>query len=532
MAKKLYAIVNGNDNFTGIVDDWSIAEPLVKGAKGVLYKSFSTLAAAQAFVDANEVKEEIIMGKKINVNTEDLNECQKVAVEAFVQFMGSNELCMSLSGYAGTGKTFTLGRISEAMKVARIPVAFIAPTNKAVVVMGKNDIEASTVHKFVYKYEVDNGRYVKTRRDGKEFNHGLIVMDESSMANDEILSDLEEYAQRAMCKILYVGDPGQLPPVGDNNKRKVFEEFAFKAQLTQVMRQKNGSRILDLATAIRNSNLTVPAVSDKDIAIVKSEMAFDNYVQKLREGKDATFVVFKNSTRVSTNLKVRAALGINGKPQNGEKFIAINNTESFANGEEFTELGTYVGEITVDGQKGYVYEAPSNQQSLFDDVPSDDGKKLIVVLPTFAGASFSMPKTTSGECGYIFEQCSGRYGDYCTIRRGYEVVMATYAYAITGHKSQGSQWDYVFVEEVSSREAVKWFYTVVTRAAKGLVLSKSIKYGARSWSQIEKAAYGEEVVAAPAVETTPVTPVIEETKQFASVPKKWTVKYFDNYEMF
>jgi len=527
---KYYAIVNGNNNFNGIVDDWSIAEPLVKGAKGVLYKSFSSFIAAQTFVDSNKViKEEKSMKKDIVINTEGLNEGQKAAVETFIQFMQSNELCMSLSGYAGTGKTFTLARVSTALSAARIPVQFVAPTNKAVVVMRKNGIDAKTVHKFLYEWKLVDGTWRRQRRDSSEFNYGVIVMDESSMANDEILRDIERYAQEAMCKVLYVGDPGQLPSVGKDNQRKIFKEFAFKAQLTEVMRQANGSRILDLATAVRNNNLAIPAVTSKDVAVVKSEVAFSNYIEKLREGKDATFIVGKNATRVATNLRARAALGFSGMPVSGEKFIAINNTERYANGEEFTKLGDYAGEIVLNGVKGYVYKTPqkNEQIELFEDSKANS---YIVVLPAFLDASFGMVNSVSGEMSWLFNEYQTRNGKtYYTVNG--EVIIATFAYAITGHKSQGSQWDYVFIEETFGLDAVKWFYTVVARAAKGLVLSKNIKYGALSWSQIEKLAYGEEI--APAVETTtPTIAPVEETKQFASVPKKWTVRYFDQYEMF
>lgn len=521
MTKKYYAIVGGNNGFNGVVDNWELAEPLVSGAKGVLHKSFSTFLTAQTWVDMNKKtdvkKEKITMKKEIVINTEGLNNGQKAAVEKFIGFMNSNELCMSLSGYAGTGKTFTLSRISEAMKNAGIPVAFIASTNKAVVVMAKNGIEASTVHKFVYEWRLEGGTWKQSRKTGKEFNHGLIVMDESSMANDQILEDLESYARKAMCKVLYVGDPGQLPPVGKNNCRKVFEEFSFKAELTQVMRQGEGSRILDLATAIRNGNMVVPSKSDKDVAIATTDKAFSNYIAKVREGKDATFVCWTNASRITLNLKARNALGIKGKPQSGEKFIAINNTERFANGEEFSELGAYVGSIEVDGVNGYVYEVPNDGLNI--------DKEYILVLPAFKDASFGLPKNVTGEMAHLFEGHRSRNGYFYTPSKDVKLVVATFAYAITGHKSQGSQWDFVFVDDCSRYEAQQWFYTVVTRAAKGLVITNSVKLRSADWNKIEVAAYGSEVsVQTPVVEEVPVV----EKK----IARRWVIKRFENYGTF
>lgn len=517
MTKKYYAIVGGNNKFNGVVDDWELAEPLIIGAKGVLHKSFRDFLAAQTWVNMNkkEVKEETKMKKEISVNVEGLNDSQKAAVETFVSFMESNELCMSLSGYAGTGKTFTLSRISEAMKAAGIPVAFIAPTNKAVVVMAKNGIDAQTVHKFVYEWRLEGGTWKQSRKDGREFHNGLIVMDESSMANDQILSDLESYARKAMCKILYVGDPGQLPPVGKNNQRKVFEEFSFKAELTQVMRQGEGSRILDLATAIRNGNMVVPSNSDKDVAVTTTDKAFQNYIEKVKGGMDTTFICWTNSSRISLNLRARNALGIKGKPQNGEKFIAINNTERYANGEEFSELGAYVGSVEVDGANGYVYEAPNAGLNV--------DKEYILIIPAFKDASFGLPKCVTGEMAHLFEGHSSRNGYFYTPSRGIQLVVATFAYAITGHKSQGSQWDYVFVDDCSKYEAQQWFYTVVTRASKGLVITNSVKLRSASWNEIEIAAYGSEIT--PAQVEAPVHEV-------KTVARRWAIKRFENYGTF
>ena len=432
------------------------------------------------------------MEKKINVNIEGLNDGQKLAVEKFIEFMDSSELCMSLSGYAGTGKTFTLGRISEAMKTAGVPVAFIAPTNKAVVVMAKNGIEASTVHKFVYEWRLEGGVWKQSRKDGKEFNHGLIVMDESSMANDQILEDLEYYARKTACKVLYVGDPGQLPPVGKNNQRKVFQEFSFKAELTQVMRQGAGSRILDLATAIRNGNMVVPSKSDKDVAITSIDVAFSNYIEKVKSGMDTTFVCWTNSSRISLNLKARNALGIKGRPQSGEKFIAINNTERFANGEEFSELGAYVGSIEVDGVNGYVYEVPNDGLNI--------DKEYILVLPAFKDASFGLPKNVTGEMAHLFEGHRSRNGYFYTPSR-----------------------DVKFVDDCSRYESQQWFYTVVTRAAKGLVITNGVKLRSASWNEIEVAAYGSEVSAPVVAEV----PVVETT-----IARRWAIKRFENYGTF
>jgi ATP-dependent exoDNAse (exonuclease V) alpha subunit len=99
-------------------------------------------------------------------------------------------------------------------------------------------------------------------------------------------------------------------------------------------------------------------------------------------------------------------------------------------------------------------------------------------------------KTIGGENAWLYEQKNGRYGSYCVTRE--MVVFATYAYAITGHKSQGSQWDSVYVDESwGSTDKERWLYTVVTRAVKKLVITSNVRGIRKSWTELEKVAYGE-----------------------------------------
>lgn len=496
---KFYGIANGNNGFCGVVDDWSIAEPLINGAKGVLHKSFSDFLAAQAFVDSNKAKEGIKISRKrfvmdwsglkavrvnhlgeLVVDTLGLNPGQMAAAENFVEFVNSGELAMSLAGYAGVGKTFLLTRINEALQNAGKPVLFVAPTNKAVLVMEKRGIEdCTTVHKLCYEYHLENGVYTCTKRIKPLIQNGIIVMDESSMADDVILNDLEEYARNFECKILFVGDPFQLPPVR-KSKRNIFKELTMSCELTQVMRQAEGSAILDLATAIRSDKkVLLPNSSNGDVQCVSGKEAFEAYVADVKNGVDATFICATNARRVQTNHAVRRALGLDTNPVKGEKLIALSNTAVACNGEEFKLSDKYElrGGIIVNGYEGFLYQ--------FDN----DGKiAFMIVLPSYDQASVGSVKTVGGENAWLYEQRNGKFGSYCFTRE--MVVFATYAYAITGHKSQGSQWDSVYVDESwGSMDKERWLYTVVTRAVKKLVITSNVRGIRKSWDELEKIAY-------------------------------------------
>ena len=101
-----------------------------------------------------------------------------------------------------------------------------------------------------------------------------------------------------------------------------------------------------------------------------------------------------------------------------------------------------------------------------------------------------------------------------------DVVIATYGYAITAHKSQGSQWDTVYIgevqkafKEITEEKCARWIYTAVTRAAKKVVLSSDLKLQKKVWKVIDDEA-AKYVVDAP-VGKEPV----EEKPSSAMMPK-------------
>jgi len=492
-----YAVAKGKK--IGVFTTWAECKAQVDGFSGAKFKKFTDEGDALAFVsfyreETNIMKKKFVMDwsglKAVRTNrfgelvidTMGLNPGQMTAAQRFIEFVNSGELAMSLAGYAGVGKTFLLTRINEALQNAGKPVLFVAPTNKAVLVMEKRGIEeCTTVHKLCYEYHYMGGIYVCDKRIKPIIQNGIIVMDESSMADDTILSDLEEYARKFECKILFVGDPFQLPPV-KKSKRNIFKELNMSCELTQVMRQAKGSSILDLATAIRSDKkVLLPSETKGDISCVSGKEAFEAYVQDVKAGADATFICATNARRVQTNHAVRRALGLGVEPVEGEKLIALNNTAVACNGEEFKLGNKYKlrGGIVVNGYEGFLYQ--------FDN----DGKiAFMVVLPSYDQASVGSVKTIGGENAWLYEQKNGRYGAYCMTRE--MVVFATYAYAITGHKSQGSQWDSVYVDESwGSTDKERWLYTVVTRAVKKLVITSNVRGIRKSWTELEKVAYGE-----------------------------------------
>lgn len=212
-----------------------------------------------------------------------LNEGQQKSYNDVLDFLTEKrpeKLIWVLKGYAGTGKTFLLTKIvgelrrRHEMGVADFRVAMSAPTHKAVRVMKKfssfapNSVHFATIHSLLgLKAEIDDrGRekFVESKDPGEirieQFN--VVFLDEVSMLADEIFVSLLKHVRRGL-KVIFVGDPVQIPPVNHLDAIPLKEGSVEKYQLgiselTQIMRQAGENPILALATMIRMGYKSVP----------------------------------------------------------------------------------------------------------------------------------------------------------------------------------------------------------------------------------------------------------------------------------
>ena len=345
----------------------------------------------------------------------------------------SSDQVFYLAGYAGTGKT-TLAKHIAADVDGK--VLFGAFTGKAAMVLQNKGCEgASTIHSMIYNArEMAPGVYkFVINKDGPMKDAELVMIDECSMVGEALGVDLLSFKT----KVLVIGDPAQLPPV---KSAGFFTERAPDFLLTEVHRQARDNPIIAMSMKIRNGEKL--EIGDYGQCTVISRADVD---QKLVMDADQILVGL-NRTRHTYNDRMRQLLQLNNPlPEAGEKLVCLKNAHSKG---------------LLNGSIWSVYKSSVSKQHDVEGVklilsPEDEGYGDKHVEAWTPGAFFRGAENTL---------------DY-EVRRVAEEF--TFGYALTVHKSQGSQWNNVmlFDESASFRDDwSRWLYTGVTRAAEKLTV--------------------------------------------------------------
>ena len=270
------------------------------------------------------------------------------ALNEMDRFMKSNETSMTLSGYAGTGKTSLMEMIAKKGQKQNRPVMFCATTNKAAAVLNdrvsKAGFKASTLNKvFGINVEVDSSKAYNARnlvnvlKDVDIMPGTTIIIDEASMINEENYKILNDISKEHRLKIIYVGDEAQLAPVNEDKISKVFRNGEGKViRLTQVERTDDNA-ILKEATAIRNGEplSKVSSFNSKGEGVAyispKHQEAIneviDKYVKGLKQNPNYfRILAYTNKAVTAYNNQVRELLGYDSPiPHVGEPMTGYAN---------------------------------------------------------------------------------------------------------------------------------------------------------------------------------------------------------------
>lgn len=362
----------------------------------------------------------------------------KIAVDRYKH----REPYTCIAGYAGTGKSTLVNFIVDALDVPDDKVAFVAYTGKAAMVLQQKDCPgATTAHRLLYhSKEQPDGTYLHTPKTHPEENLKLIVVDEVSMLEQEQWNILMKWRIPVIC----LGDPAQLPPIHEDNG--VLEHpHVF---LDEVMRQAQDSEIIRLSMDIREGKYLNCNIG-KDVKIVPREKISD----KLLTSADMV-LCGKNVTRYDLNKRMRNAIWEDkyiDAPLNGDKCICLKN---YWNEGDLTNgtIGT-IDNIHTKNTKLYKPEMTAD----FDSDTNGWFPELKMDYKIFTEGQPTVNKDN--------------WKNYPKDSRPMEF---DYAYAITVHKSQGSEYDkvVVFNEYLGDRDYWRrWAYTAITRAKEKLIIA-------------------------------------------------------------
>lgn len=385
---------------------------------------------------------------------------------------GGGGVCV-ISGYAGTGKTTLLRVLAQ-----ENPHMFVlTPTGKAAVrVRQAAGCEAMTIHLWMYKPRKDEktGEYKFDQKQSDELRlppHGTLLIDEASMIPKAVWDHLYFYCQALGLNIVLIGDGFQLPPVEIDPSKKAFSIFAdnFKAHvrvtLTEVLRQALESPIIRISTLIRTEPDITGALTQLDIV---SEKRLDEALMEMYE-KQGVILCHKNATRHTTNARIRQLRKLpEDQLQAGEPLLVTRNNYrlNVFNGEVFTisDLHKTVGPVPVtDRYKNKSMYMTFREVSL-QDLPNQAG---ICLEEVFGKVGDIDPDAIFKASRFTFKKAFlDQYGDpeMAPIH-----MHANLGYALTCHKSQGSEWpeSVVMIESsvrVGTTEGRRWLYTALTRS--------------------------------------------------------------------
>lgn len=321
---------------------------------------------------------------------------------------------ITLGGFAGVGKTTMIRYLINFLK----DYGACAFTGRASMVLRQKKIPASTIHSLIYQ--------PSKRNDGTiEFilrpylNCNGIIVDESSMISEEIYNDLISFE----LPIIWVGDHGQLEPVG--TEFNLMKDPMYKLEKIH----RYAGEIAKFAQWLRMGRSA--ASFEGDGSQVKFTSVYE--ITPEQYTKTDQIICAYNKTRVKINDMVRNHLGYKNVVEIGEKVICLQNN---------SELGLY------NGLQGYVTDLQNINKRYFMDLENEYDEFYNIHYDRY---QFGQEKS-------VIEWYEGMPNPF------------DYAYCITGHKSQGGEWNDVTVIEQRCKNWShrRWAYTTASRAKESL----------------------------------------------------------------
>ena len=438
-------------------------------------------------------------------------EDQKNAMDVFMRFFNSEkQFCLYiLQGFAGTGKSSLVAAIVKSLQEIKIKTRLLAPTGRAAKVLSNfAKIPAYTIHKQIY-FSGNELSIQKPTLAKNLFENTLFFVDEASMIgisdkNNEtnLLEDLLNYVyQGKNCKLIFMGDSGQLPPVGQIDSPALSSSFfsenfpkisVFKAELKNVVRTTENSSILTNATFIRDKSIFAAPffriINNKETFRIAGGDLHDYLETSYNEvGMDQTILVTLSNKRANLwNQEIRGRILLREEiMERGDILMVVKNNYFWLDPQ--SEIGFIAnGElikvkriIRFEDLYGFHFV---HLEILFLDYPDETEKTVIVMTEAILEETPNLKREKLKELFYAIEQDylyeKNKQKRFQLVLKNpyFSALQVKYAYAVTVHKAQGGQWKHIFLDygfvpdELKNENYIPWLYTALTRASEKLFL--------------------------------------------------------------
>ena len=443
---------------------------------------------------------------------------QDIALQQISTFAvhGKPDALFLLKGFAGTGKTTIISSLVKNLWKIRKNGVLLAPTGRAAkVISNYSGKEANTIHKKIYFPKKKGGAGVKFVLQPNKNRNSIFIVDEASMISDvntdakmfengSLLDDLIQFVYSGHnCQLILMGDTAQLPPVKLDvspalDEQKLQNNYLKEVghiELDEVVRQSEESDILLNATRIRE------ALKEEFYDAFQFKLTEKNDVVRLIEGYDimeaiedsyrdlgheyTTIIVRSNRRANLYNKQIRSRILFQEEEVSAGDYLMVvknnyfwlkPNTEAgfIANGDIIKVLEIFA----IKELYGFRF-AEVNVQMV--DYPNMKPFETVVLLDTLESNNASLTYEESNslyqEVMKDYEEESSKYKKFLKVKNNkfFNALQVKFSYAMTCHKSQGGQWNTVFIEQPYlpngiDKDYLRWLYTAVTRAQKKLYL--------------------------------------------------------------
>jgi hypothetical protein len=459
-----------------------------------------------------------------------LTEMQSDLLSALSEFVkDESSKVFVLNGFAGTGKTWIVAGFMRWLIDEEIDYVMLASTGRAAKVLSdKCGADATTVHKHIYtfddldddlaklselqqNYAVDDKGQLKLLFSLKPFDNEtttVYIIDESSMISDSpdtqlsyakfgngrLLQDIFSFDKKG--KFVFVGDHCQLPPINEAvspalSPDYIVENFSYAVReftLSEIFRQKAGNSIVDASFGLRElwrknppgKWARFPLAGFTDILLHRSkDELIELYAEKLKsEGYDNTILICQTNRHCTEmNSLIRGILGRSSVyPEVGDLVLVTQNNylTGLVNGDliEILKIGTKEFRAGLTFVPVIVKELVSGSEHsvlLVEEVLLMQGTNLNMKQHKDLYIEFYKRMSHLG-----ISQKDKRFRDQMFVDPYLNSLRAVYGYAVTCHKSQGGEWNEVYllldnkIQGLPRPGIYQWMYTAVTRARETL----------------------------------------------------------------